>query len=151
MSLLILLLVISISLLCIWHRIINQFNSIPWLLSSVAARGRKNKRCCKRQNLTSLLNCGNPNAYYRNVKFAVQRAKTTHQKNQGVAAFLFKFCFFSLYCSWCSCLRHHYCCNSLRLVKNRISLPIIKIYLRRYISYLNKDWWCCYSEIYLLK
>ena len=35
-------------------------------LATVAARGQKNKRCCKRQILTSLLNCGNPNAYYRN-------------------------------------------------------------------------------------
>ena len=74
---------------------------------------RKSKRCCKRQILTSLLNCGNPNACYRNVKFAVQQAKTipVHQKNRGVAAFLFEFCSFSLHCSWCSCLRHHYYCN----------------------------------------
>ena len=77
----------------------------------MTARSQKNKRCCKRQVLTSLLNCGNPNAYYRNVKFAVQLAKTTHQKNRCIAAFLFKFCFLSLYCSWCSCIRHHYCCN----------------------------------------
>ena len=77
----------------------------------MAARGQKNERCCKRQTLTSRLNCGNPNAYYRNVKFAVQRATTIQQKNRGVAAFLFKFCFFNLHCSWCICLRYHYCCN----------------------------------------
>ena len=72
----------------------------------MAALGQKNKRCYKRHISESLLNCGNPNAYYRNVKFAVQRAKTIQQKNRGVAAFLFKFCVFNLHCSWCSCFRH---------------------------------------------
>ena len=54
---------------------------------------------------------GNPNAYYRNVKFAVRRAYTIQQKNRGVAAFLFKFCCFNLHCNWCSRLRHQYCCS----------------------------------------
>ena len=44
----------------------------------------------------SAFNCGNPNVYYRNVKFAVQRAKTIQQKNRVVVSFVFKFCFFNL-------------------------------------------------------
>ena len=62
-------------------------------VDAVTAYGQKNKRCSKRQILTSLLSCGNPNAYHRHVKFSVRRANTIQQKNQGVAAFLFKFFF----------------------------------------------------------
>ena len=67
----------------------------------MAGRGQQNKRCCKPQISTSLLNCGNPNAYCRKVKFAVRRTNTIQQKNRSFAAFLFKFC---LHCNWCSCL-----------------------------------------------
>ena len=100
---------------------------------AVAARGQKNKRCCKRQIFTSLLNCGNPNANYRNVKFAVPRAKTIHQKKSRCCSIQIKSSLHSPY--------YAEACNELRGPSPRLSAWATQ--LRRNVATVASRWRHC--------